>query len=187
MAFEVHYWDPPWQFKNIKTGGSFTSGASQKYPTMPLAAIQQLPVASISAYHAVLFLWVPTRLKFSHGYTTAMAWGFTQYETTIYWEKPDLGMGFWLRNVVEELLVFTRGDVAPFGCQERNILHVPLSEHSTKPESFRKLIEQATRKFSRRRCLEGFAQRSVPGWTGIGNLVTGNDIRVDLRNLAKGA
>ena len=181
--FEVLMADPAWKFRNEKTGGSHTSGASQKYPCMDLAAIQNLPVGAVTAHSAALFLWVPTRLKFSHGLTTAHCWGFHNYETTIYWEKPDLGMGFWLRNQVEELLVFTRGDVAPFGCQERNILHLPPpnGEHSAKPDEFRRLVEQATGKFSRRRCLELYARKPVPGWTGIGHKVTGRDIRVDLR------
>jgi N6-adenosine-specific RNA methylase IME4 len=122
VLFDVQYWDPPWEFQNEKTGGNFQSGASQKYPTLPLAAIQQLPVASVATPNAVLFLWVPTRLKFSHGLTTAQAWGFPHYETTVYWQKTRLGMGFWFRNVVEELLVFTKGDVAPFRCQLPNIL-----------------------------------------------------------------
>lgn len=186
MIFEVQYWDPPWEFTNKKTGGNHTSGAVQKYPTLPLASIQQLPVAAVSAHNAALFLWCPSRLKFSHGYTTAMAWGFNQYEATIYWNKDRLGMGFWFRGQVEELLVFTRGNVEPFRCQEPNIRTLPALEHSEKPEEFRKMIERATGKFSRRHCLEGFARKTVPGWTGIGNQVTGNDVRVDLKTLVLG-
>lgn len=184
MLFDVHYWDPAWSFDNEKTGGTFTSGASQKYPCMPLAAIQQLPVASVSAPNAVLFLWVPTRLKFSHGLTTALAWGFHKYQTTIYWQKTRLGMGYWFRNQVEELLVFTKGDVAPFRCQLPNFFSLPAGEHSAKPEEFRNLIENATGQISRRHCLEGFARKSVPGWTGVGNQVTGRDVRTDLKLLA---
>jgi N6-adenosine-specific RNA methylase IME4 len=186
-VFEVLLVDPPWKFRNEKTGGSHKSGASQKYKCLDLGIIQTLPVGSIAAHSAVLGLWCPTRLKFSHGYPTAVAWGFSQYETTIYWEKPDLGMGFWVRNVVEELLICTRGDVAPFGLQERNILHLPAGEHSEKPEEFRHMLERATGKISRRRCVELFARKLVPGWTGIGDKVTGRDIRMDLRLLAAGS
>lgn len=184
VLYDVHYWDPPWEFQNEKTGGSFRSGASQKYPVMALAAIQQLPVAAAATPNAALFLWVPTRLKFSHGLTTALAWGFPHYQTTVYWQKTRLGMGYWFRNVVEELLVFTKGDVAPFKCQLPNFLSLPAGEHSAKPDEFRKLIETATGQISRRHCLEGFARKPVPGWTGIGNQVTGNPITVDLRSLA---
>jgi len=184
MKFDVHYWDPPWAFTNVKTGGSMKSGASQKYPVMPLSEIQQIPVAAISSPNAALFLWVPSRLKFSHGYTTALAWGFPNYEATIYWDKDRLGMGFWFRGQVEELLVFTRGDVAPFRCQRPNLVRCPSEEHSAKPEEFRRLIESATNKFNRRQCLEGFARKTVSGWTGIGNQITGRDVRQDVRLLA---
>lgn len=188
MKFDVHYWDPPWQFDMKKTGGSFQSGASQKYQTMPLAEIQQIPVASVATPNAALALWVPSRLKFSHGYTTALAWGFPNYQATIYWHKifkgKRMGMGYWFRGEVEELLVFTRGDVEPFRCQRPNYLSLPILEHSEKPEEFRRLIEDSTGKFNRRQCLEGFARRRVTGWTGIGNQVTSRDIRTDVRLLA---
>lgn len=187
MLFDVHYYDPPWAFDNMKTGGNFQSGAAQKYPVMDLPAIQQLPVAGTATPNAALFLWVPTRLKFSHGLTTALAWGFPSYQTTIYWQKTRLGMGYWFRNQVEELLVFTKGDVAPFKCQLPNFLSLPAGEHSAKPEEFRKLIETATGQISRRHCLEGFARRTVPGWTGIGDQVTGRHVRTDLKRLAQAA
>lgn len=183
MLFDVHYWDPPWEFRNEKTGGTFTSGASQKYPCMKLPAIQAIPVGAAATPNAALFLWVPTRLKFSHGVTTAMAWGFPHYQTTIYWQKTRPGMGYWFRNIVEELLVFTKGDVAPFRCQLTNILSKPAGEHSAKPDEFRRVIEVATGQISRRHCLEGFARKPVPGWTCIGNQVTGNDVMTDLRGL----
>lgn len=180
MAYRVAYVDPPWSFDSKKTGGSFTSGASQKYPTMTLAEIQQLPVPSILTQDASLFLWVPARLKFSHGATTLAAWGF-HYEATIYWRKTRLGMGYWFRNAVEELLVATRGNVAPFKCQRENIITCPATEHSEKPEEFRRLIEEATGTAFSGRNVELFARRTVPGWTGLGSHVTGRDIREDIR------
>lgn len=185
MNFEVVYADPPWQFTNQKTGGSHTSGASQKYPTLPLGAIQRLAVGAVAARSSVLFLWVPSRLKFSHGLTTATAWGFPHYQATVYWDKERLGMGFWYRNRVEELLVFTRGEVAPFRCQLPNLIRHPVLEHSEKPEAFRRLIEDSTGRFSRRHCLELFARRAVIGWTGAGDQVTGRDISADLRVLVQ--
>ncbi len=184
MRFEVIMADPPWSFDNVKTGGSFLSGAAQKYPTMELAAIQNLPVPALASPNAALFLWVPSRLKFSHGATTLAAWGF-KYQATVYWNKLRLGMGFWFRGQVEELLVATRGDVAPFGCQLPNIISQRADEHSAKPEEFRRLIETATGKFDRRNCVELFQRRTVPNWTGVGNMVTGRDVREDMTRLAR--
>lgn len=182
--FEVVYADPPWEFTNRKTGGSHTSGASQKYPTLDLVTLQRLAVPAITAPNASLFLWVPSRLKFSHGYRLAIAWGFPDYQATLYWGKERLGMGFWFRGMVEEVLVFTRGSVRPYRCQRPNLVNCPRDEHSEKPEEFRRIIEDATGLAASRRNLELFGRRKVPGWTVLGNEVTGNDIRVDLLRLA---
>ncbi len=180
MRYDVIYADPPWSFDNKATGGSHSSGSEQKYSTMTLGEVGDLPIQSIAADNAVLFLWVPTALKFSHGLTVLHRWGF-DYKTTVYWDKQRIGMGFWFRNSVEELLVCLKrgGSVAPFKCQVPNIIHVPPEEHSTKPEAFRQLIEKATGHFSRRHCVELFGRKEVPGWTVLGQAVTGQDIRVD--------
>jgi N6-adenosine-specific RNA methylase IME4 len=188
MKFDVVYADPAWEFRNQKTGGSHKSGARQKYDVMKLGAICGLPVGAISHPGTVLFLWTPTTMKFSHAPAVAQAWGFPNYITTIYWNKERKGMGFYFRNCVEELLVFgtSKGSVTPFGCQRTNLITCPPGEHSEKPEEFRKLIEDATGKISRRQCVELFARKKVPGWTPVGNQVTGRDIRDDLRLLAAG-
>lgn len=221
--------DPAWKFNNKNTGGSMKSGASQKYPTMDLHAIQQIPVAAIAAPNAVLGLWVPTALKESHGLTTLRAWGF-RYKTTVYWDKMRLSMGFWFRNEVEELLIGIKGDGVqappnldklqalqarlqfiqdtmlagdpfedlvdelligikgdpePFGCQLPNIIHKLPGEHSEKPDEFDRLLEQATGIESSRYKLEMFARRTKPGWTGIGSVITGRDIKEDVLRLAR--
>ncbi len=182
MKFDVHYIDPPWSFDNKVTGGSFTSGAEQKYPTMALGEICSMPVPAIMEHSAAVFLWVPTALKFSHGAAVMNAWGL-DYITTVYWDKQRIGMGFWFRNCVEELLVCQRrgGSLEPFKCQLPNIVHCPPEEHSRKPEAFRQLIETATGKISRRQNVELFARKMSPGWTALGHAVTGKDIRDDIR------
>jgi N6-adenosine-specific RNA methylase IME4 len=203
MKFDVHYWDPPWTFDNkamVNTSqakGGERSGAAQKYACLPLADICALPLPAIAEPSAMLFLWVPTALKFSHGQAAMHAWGF-DYITTLYWDKQKKGPGYWFANSVEELLVCQRrgGSIEPFRSYALNILHLPVEEapddivharpgaHSEKPDAFRQLIEQATGKISRRHCVEGFARKLVPGWTTIGNKVTGRDIRDDIRLLA---
>lgn len=39
--------DPPWDFRNAKTGGSHTSGAGQQYRTLDQDALERLPVGSV--------------------------------------------------------------------------------------------------------------------------------------------
>jgi N6-adenosine-specific RNA methylase IME4 len=227
--FRVIQADPAWDFDSSYTGGKRKSGAKHVYPTMPLHAIQQIPVPAVAAPNAVLGLWVPTALKESHGLTTLRAWGF-RYKTTVYWDKMRLGMGAWFRNEVEELLIGVKGDgvaakpnldklmalksrlhfieqlmiegdpfedlvdemligikgdPAPFGCQLPNIIHKLPGEHSEKPEEFDRLLETATGVESSRYKLELFARRLKPGWTGIGNAMTGRDIKNDVLRLAR--
>ena len=55
--YEIIYADPPWPYRNKKTGGSHKSGASQHYREMTLEQIQALPVQSLAASSCALFLW----------------------------------------------------------------------------------------------------------------------------------
>lgn len=184
--FRVIYADPPWSFDNVRTGGSHKSGSAQKYPTMALSELQAVPLPAVFGPVAVLFLWVPTALKFSHGGPTLEAWGF-RYVTTVYWDKQRNGMGFWFRNYVEELLVGVRGDYPPFRSNLPNIVHIRAGGHSEKPEAFRRLIEDSAGTPNRRRNLELFGRRPAPGWTVTGLELTGRDVRDDLRLLAANA
>ena len=118
------------------------------------------------------------------------AWGF-RYVSTIYWSKvykgKRMGMGFWLRGQVEELLFGVRGDVAPWRCQLPNLISAPVGEHSEKPAAFHRLIETATGEPLPSKNLELFGRAKVPGWTVTGLELTGRDVRDDLRRLASGA
>ena len=171
MKYSIIYADPPWQYRNKKTGASMTSGADAKYPTMPLADICALPVKSeIAMPDSALFLWVTTPLKWE-GLEVMKAWGFT-YETTVYWRKiMSLGMGFWFRGQVEELLVGVRGNLKAFHLQEPNFIQTKVLAHSEKPKEFREMIERATAKMPVQTRLEMFARCQPEGWDVFGNQV----------------
>lgn len=177
--------DPPWSFDNKRTGGSLKSGADAQYATMSLDEIRDLPIPAITAADAVCFLWVPSSLKFSHGGPTMARWGF-RYVGTVYWNKARLGMGFWFRGQVEELLFGVCGDFKPFRCQLPNLITAPAGKHSEKPAAFHRLIESATGEPLYSRNLELFGRAKVPGWTVTGLELTGRDVRDDLRILAAG-
>jgi N6-adenosine-specific RNA methylase IME4 len=97
------------------------------------------------------------------------AWGFT-YKSASTWEKDKAGTGYWVRGIVEDLLIGTRGDVpspAP-GEQFPGIIKAPRGRHSEKPEIFAKHIE---RLFPNVPKLEMFARKARPGWDVWGNEV----------------
>lgn len=177
--------DPPWQFNNVKTGGSLKSGAEAQYATMTPDEIAGIPVQAVTGSAAACFLWVPASLKFSHGGPVLAAWGF-RYVGTVYWNKNRLGMGFWFRSQVEELLYGVRGDLKPFRCQLPNLITAPAGKHSEKPAAFHRLIESATGSPLSSTHLELFGRKKVPGWTVTGLELTGRDVRDDLRMLASG-
>ena len=46
--YEIIYADPPWPYRNKKTGGSHKSGSEQHYDVMTMEDIQALPVADLA-------------------------------------------------------------------------------------------------------------------------------------------
>lgn len=184
MKFEVLVVDPPWQYRNKKTGGSMVSDSSTKYTTLSLDELCNLPVKEIADKNAVLFLWVTTPLKYEVAQSSLVEkWGF-HYKTTIYWRKiMSLGLGFNFRGQVEECWMCTRGKVKSFRTQLPNIIQSKVRKHSEKPEEFFQMVEPSLNKFNLNPKLEIFARTIRPGWYAIGNEVTGNDIRIDLEKL----
>jgi N6-adenosine-specific RNA methylase IME4 len=177
--YNVIYADPPWQYKQKKTGRSNNSGAKDKYNTMPLHEIQNMPIADICENDSLLFMWATIPLL-PQAMSVIPAWGF-EYKTLIVWEKTGiLGMGNWLRIQTEMILVGIRGEVRPFEHQEKNIYKHPICEHSAKPHFFRELVMKLSAKsldrcerlelFARSR--EGmFSNYEYEGWDVFGNQV----------------
>lgn len=106
--YKVIYADPPWSYRNKKTGGSMTSGAINQYSTMPTADICKLPIKNIAHKDSVLFLWVTVPL-IEDGFKVLSAWGY-KYKTMLTWRKiMSLGMGYWFRGQTEHILLGIRG------------------------------------------------------------------------------
>jgi N6-adenosine-specific RNA methylase IME4 len=178
--FNVLYADPAWKYDQEKTGGSFTSGAAQKYPTMSLEELCALPVKQILERDAVCFLWVTSPMDLE-GRILLASWGF-KYKTKITWIKLGrVGLGYWFRGETEEILVGIRGNVPAFRCQLSNWAALPLSNHSKKPFWFTRMIEKAINpaiKYPRK--LELFARENTPGWVNVGHDV---DNGVDMKSI----
>lgn len=119
--YDVILADPCWRYRNVKTGGSHTSGSAQKYPTMSLAELRAMPVRDIAASSSVLFLWATTPLG-DDPYRVMEDWGFS-YKTKWYWHKVGrMGLGYWTRGEVEEVLIGTRGSVKAWRSSLSNYL-----------------------------------------------------------------
>ncbi len=165
--------DPPWQFQNRTGKVAPEHKRLNRYSTMTLSEIKQLPITSITAEKSHLYLWVPNALL-PEGLEVMAAWGF-KYKTNIIWEKvrkdgfPDgRGVGFYFRNVTEILLFGVRGTnnrTEQAGRRQVNIIRSMKREHSRKPDETYDIIESC----SIGPYLELFARGDRPNWTMWGN------------------
>jgi N6-adenosine-specific RNA methylase IME4 len=165
--------DPPWQFQNRTGKMAPEHKRLQRYPTMSLQEIKDLPVEAVVADTAHLYLWVPNALL-AEGTQVMEHWGFT-YKTNLIWYKvrkdggPDRrGVGFYFRNVTEIILFGVRGKNARTlqpGRSQENIISSRKREHSRKPDEQYDLIEAC----SPGPRIELFARGPRKGWFVWGN------------------
>jgi N6-adenosine-specific RNA methylase IME4 len=153
--------DPPW---DIHQRGNY--GAVNHYPLMSLDAICNLRVDRLAAEDAHLWLWV-TNATIHGGHQVMQTWGFT-YRSCLTWIKPRLGLGYYLRNQTEHLLLGTRGKAPVLFRSQGTWLYAPVQEHSHKPEEQYAIIERC----SPAPYLELFARRKRSGWDAWGNEIT---------------
>ena len=160
--------DPPWRFVNRTGKMAPEHRRLARYDTLTTDGIATLPVASVAAPVAHLYLWVPNALL-PDGLAVMEAWGF-RYKTNLVWHKlrkdggsDGRGVGFYFRNVTELLLFGVRGrnarTLAP-GRRQVNYLGTRKREHSRKPAEQYPVIEAC----SPGPYLELFARGERAGW-----------------------
>ena len=165
--------DPPWQFQNSTGKIAPEHKRLNRYPTLDLEKIKNLPVNEISKDRCHLYLWVPNALV-SEGLEVMKSWGF-KYKSNIIWQKirkdgePDgRGVGFYFRNTTEMLLFGVKGKnirtLKP-GRTQVNVIKSQKREHSRKPDEQYKIIESC----SWGPYLELFARGKRKNWTVWGN------------------
>ncbi|WP_348647321.1 MT-A70 family methyltransferase [Aestuariivirga sp. YIM B02566] len=170
--------DPPWRFSNRTGKVAPEHRRLDRYSTMSLDAIKQLPVKDVTARSAHLYLWVPNALL-PEGLDVMSSWGF-RYVSNIIWAKrrkdggPDgRGVGFYFRNVTEILLFGVKGSMRTLspGRSQVNMIETRKREHSRKPDEQYDLIESC----SPGPYLEIFARHPRPTW-----IVWGDESAEDL-------
>lgn len=153
--------DPPW---SISQRGKYNSrSAESHYDLMPLSQIKAMPIQDLAADNAHLYLWVPNGLL-PEGLEVIKAWGF-KFRSPLYWIKPRLGLGNYIRNASETCLFATRGKAPVKFHAQPNWMFSPQQEHSHKPEEQFAVIER----LSDGPYLELFARRRQLGWDAWGN------------------
>jgi len=177
MKYNVIYCDPPYTYRNIKTGGSMKSGALNFYPTITNKDLKLLPISNICEKDCIMFLWVTVPL-IDEGMELLKSWGF-KYKTMLTWRKVmSLGLGYHFRGQTEHILVGMKGKIKALRCQVENIYQCRALKHSEKPEYFRGLIEMATENIPSRKMVELFSRKTnIPCWKTTGLDSDGIDIR----------
>lgn len=165
--FPVLYADPPWEDEFGHSGRD----TEDHYPVMDLDAIKALPVIDIAPPDAVLYLWALPHMHPS-GVEVMTAWGFN-YRTEIIWGKEGVpGIGQYVRNQHENLLIGRRGKFPPpaEALRPPSLIMAPRGAHSEKPAIFAELIERWYPAVPK---IELFCRGSPrPGWAAWGNEAT---------------
>lgn len=133
---------------------------------MRLDDICALRVDKLAADDSHLWLWI-TSSNFFEAQAVMDAWGFS-YRACLTWIKPRFGLGHYLRNQTEHLLLGVRGKAPIQFRSQGSWFYAPVQEHSRKPEEQYAIIERC----SPGPHLELFARRTRPGWDVWGNEVT---------------
>lgn len=195
--FNLIYADPAWQFSNVKTGGSMTSGASHQYKsTMSIADLKSMPIDDIAADDCILVMWYVGSMA-QEALDVVKAWGFdckningfVWNKLTVH-NKPFFGMGFWTRAGSESAIVATRGKpkvadhsiraVGGFpGASLDEVLGIQsfigsyqVREHSRKPDEFRNLCADLAGEGPK---IELFSRGRYHGWSVWGNEIGKNN------------
>jgi N6-adenosine-specific RNA methylase IME4 len=158
--------DPPWPFAAYAAESGLARSAEAHYPTLSIKDICTLPVANLSTPDAALFLWT-TAPHLPNGLRVMDAWGFT-YRSNVVWVKDAIGLGYWVRNQHELLLIGARGKMRspPVGTRRSSVITSPRREHSRKPDEAYELIEAMYPDLPK---LELFARSPRSGWHRWGN------------------
>jgi N6-adenosine-specific RNA methylase IME4 len=129
--------DVPWPNKNRSDD---PSRRTVGYPTMTVAEICALPIASIMHMDCVVWFWT-TNFYMREAYEALDGYGL-EPKTILTWAKPrHSGLGDWLFGQTEHCIMAVRGKPVVTLTNQTTLLHAPVRGHSVKPVEFYDLIE----------------------------------------------
>lgn len=176
--YAVIYADPPWHYYGDPNKDQ---AAGKHYPLMRNADIAALPVPSITAARAALFLWA-TGPRLPEAIAVMEAWGFHYRGVASVWVKAAAdghiisGQGVrptFVKPTTEFLLVGStceRGRPLPLLTEAQGqVVLAPRGRHSEKPAVFRDRIVELLGDVPR---IELFARARADGWDAWGDEVS---------------
>ena len=162
--------DPPWDYSRKLSGGGTSGyspvhpsrggnrGAANHYSTLRLEQLEKLPVQSVAADQAHLYLWT-TSAFVVEAHVVATAWGFVP-RVIVPWIKTkrksrtavvdsagdlyagvQMGMGLYIRHCAEFMLFAVRGKAPTQRNDALGVIFAPRGRHSAKPKEAFEFIE----------------------------------------------
>jgi N6-adenosine-specific RNA methylase IME4 len=164
--FPIVLADPPYQYDRR---WAVSREIENHYPTMTTEAICTLPVAGFTTPDAMLFLWTPAPLL-TDALNIMTAWGF-EYATCAVWVKDRFGMGVYVRQRHELLIIGKRGlGIVPDPSKlSSSIIEAARGAHSRKPDEAYDIVERMYPELPK---IELFARHARSGWAAWGNEIT---------------
>jgi len=162
--FNVIYADPAWPVGSIVMD-KWESPIDDKYKTMSIEEIKNLPIQNLSAENCSLFIWT-THSFLPDCLDIIKIWGF-KYFCLITWNKGSGWTQFGFHKMTEFLLFAYKGkmNIDQYGKAIPTLINENKTYHSKKPDSIRELIKSKTPDGR----LELFARDKYEGWTSWGN------------------
>lgn len=181
--------DPPWQYdsdtgsgvdvrsavipRSIKRDGTPARGVrDHTYSRMSVIEMCALPVESLAARDAHLYLWV-TNSFMDEGHDIARAWGFKP-KTILTWVKThqddpgrvSMKTGYYFRGATEHVIFAVRGSLRLQTNEGMPTAYLwpRIGTHSVKPSAFGDLVERC----SPGPYVELFARQPRLGWDSWG-------------------
>lgn len=167
--YTIIYADPPWSYNDKMKGHSFS--LDHEYETQGLDWICSLPVRSIVAKDATLFLWAVSP-QLPEALQVITAWGFKFKTVAFVWSKETVtgkdvaNLGKWTMGNVEMCLLATRGKPQRVTKNVRQLVRAERTIHSQKPNEVRERIVTLMGDVAR---IELFARGEQDGWDCWGN------------------
>jgi N6-adenosine-specific RNA methylase IME4 len=158
--YQVIAVDPPWKYDN--RAEDTTHRGRNDYPEMTVDEICAAPVANLAQTNCVLWLWT-TNAFMREAFQCIDAWGFKD-KTILTWDKENMGLGDWLRNVTEHCILAVRGKPIVSLTNQTTLIREKRRQHSRKPEAFYALVEALCPGSK----LEMFSRTERAGWTAWG-------------------
>ncbi|MDK4704312.1 MT-A70 family methyltransferase [Rhizobium sp. CNPSo 4062] len=142
-AYAVGYCDVPWQQEAWSDETGQDKGLP--YPSMTVDELMSLCAGERSPFtqDAILYFWTTTN-RLADALRIIGAWGFS-YVSMITWDKVNIGMGRWVRDRTEHLIICKRGNfpgIDLYTAKPESLYSEVKTEHSRKPVWFSEEIER---------------------------------------------